>query len=160
MYEIRPISRHEFTWLRTADFQRLFAQLTTSVLIDEDAFERWFREVQANPCFTLFGVLGSERGVPGTSLVGVGCLWCHSSYYRGLCKSGHIEDVVIDQHHRGTGLGKLLVGRILRHASELGCYKVQLHCTPEERSFYEGLGMSNRHLSMSLAVATSSNTAA
>lgn len=141
MYEIRRISRYEYSWLNSKDFHNLFAQLTDSILINDDEFRVWFKEMLNNPCFVLFGVIESKPDTPGAHLVGTGSLYIHDRYYRNRSKSAHIEDVVIDQHHRGHGLGKDLVEEMIKYAKKIGCYKVQLNCKSDMQAFYEKLDM-------------------
>jgi glucosamine-phosphate N-acetyltransferase len=53
-----------------------------------------------------------------------------------------IEDVVVDQRSRGTGLGRALVLQLLAVARERGCDDVLLNCSDENAPFYEKCGFS------------------
>ncbi|MBS3074431.1 GNAT family N-acetyltransferase [Candidatus Pacearchaeota archaeon] len=53
---------------------------------------------------------------------------------------GHIENVVVDRNYRSRGIGRLLLDDLLRRAKERDCYKVILHCRPENIGFYEKSG--------------------
>ena len=54
-----------------------------------------------------------------------------------------IEDVVVDENHRGKGLGKALCQRVIDRARELGAIKIQLTSRPERvaaNEMYKKLG--------------------
>jgi GNAT superfamily N-acetyltransferase len=54
-----------------------------------------------------------------------------------------VENVVVDEAARGTGVGKALMDECVRIAWEAGCYKVQLQSADHRQGahrFYEGLG--------------------
>lgn len=54
-----------------------------------------------------------------------------------------IENVVVTAPARGSGVGRLLLQRLLDLADEAGCYKVQLVSgahRPQAHAFYEALG--------------------
>jgi len=54
-----------------------------------------------------------------------------------------INGLVIDEHHRGMGIGKLLIDRVKQWAKEKGNDKIGLRCNvkrTEAHLFYEHLG--------------------
>lgn len=54
-----------------------------------------------------------------------------------------INGLVIDEHHRGMGIGKLLVDKVVHWAKEKGNDRISLHCNvkrTEAHLFYEHLG--------------------
>jgi len=54
-----------------------------------------------------------------------------------------INGLVIDEHHRGMGIGKLLIDKVKHWAKEKGNDKIGLHCNvkrTEAHLFYEHLG--------------------
>jgi len=54
-----------------------------------------------------------------------------------------INGLVIDEHHRGMGIGKLLIDEVKQWAKEKGNDKIGLHCNvkrTEAHLFYEHLG--------------------
>lgn len=53
-----------------------------------------------------------------------------------------LEDVVVDETFRRTGIGKQLVTHAIQCAKEHGCYKVVVNCSDANRSFYESCGLS------------------
>ena len=53
---------------------------------------------------------------------------------------GHIEDVVVDQNKRLSGVGKALIEKCVEFAKEKCCYKVILDCGEHNVEFYESCG--------------------
>jgi GNAT superfamily N-acetyltransferase len=54
-----------------------------------------------------------------------------------------VENVVVDESVRGTGVGRAIMDECVRRAWEAGCYKVQLQSADHREGahrFYEGLG--------------------
>ena len=137
---IAPISRNSLTWLTSADFFKLYAQLTECTQLDDSKFEAWFNELINNPLFVLFGVTKGSEDAPRVALIGTACLYVQSRYYRDGAKSATIEDVVIDEQYRGQGVGSRLVSTILEYAREKKFYKVSLLCSDENAHFYEQCG--------------------
>lgn len=78
-----------------------------------------------------------------TDIAGVASLIIETKLIHGLCKVGHIEDVVVDETYRGKGIGKSLINRLVREAKSQGCYKVVLNCVPDLRKFYEQCGFTD-----------------
>ena len=60
--------------------------------------------------------------------------------HQGLCV-GHIEDIVVDEKHRKTGLGKVLIDLLLRIAVDNDCYKTILDCSDSNIPFYQKCGL-------------------
>merc|ERR1712137_465429 len=77
----------------------------------------------------------SSAGILCTGSVFIEAKLIHSG---GLV--GHVEDVVVDRLVRRKGLGKHLVGELIRIARGAGCYKVILNCASGNQSFYEACG--------------------
>lgn len=54
----------------------------------------------------------------------------------------HIENVVIDEKHRGKGIGKKILGHLVEKAKERNCYKIILHCKKDSiLPFYKKCGL-------------------
>jgi GNAT superfamily N-acetyltransferase len=56
---------------------------------------------------------------------------------------GLLEDVFVEESHRGKGLGTDLINRVIAEAKEQGCYKLvgtSRESRPEVHKMYEGLG--------------------
>lgn len=61
-------------------------------------------------------------------------------------KYGHIEDVVVRSSHRGMGLGRILILRMMWMAK--GCYKVLLNCSDKNVEFYQKCSFRRNGVSM------------
>ena len=51
-----------------------------------------------------------------------------------------VEDVVIDNSMRGTGMGKILMDFIKDYSHKMSCYKIILDCSEHNIGFYEKCG--------------------
>ncbi|MBQ8726252.1 MAG: GNAT family N-acetyltransferase [Clostridia bacterium] len=59
-------------------------------------------------------------------------------------KTLYIDDLCVDEDHRGEHIGKALYESALNLAKELGCYNLTLNvwsCNPSAMRFYEKLGL-------------------
>ena len=59
-----------------------------------------------------------------------------------------VENVVVDESHRGKGYGKLLMDHAEKMASEAGCYKIVLTSNAQRTDahrFYDSLGYQRSH---------------
>lgn len=65
-------------------------------------------------------------------------------------KVAHIEDIIVDQNHRGQGLGKMMVNHLVAEAQNMNCYKVLLSCSNHLKQFYQNLGFVNKNNEMSI----------
>lgn len=83
-------------------------------------------------------------------IVASGTLLLEQKIIHNGSKIGHIEDIVIDVHHRGYGLGKLLMKRLLNVAKKENCYKVILNCTDPLIKFYQKFDFYVKDNSMSI----------
>lgn len=63
-------------------------------------------------------------------------------------KLGHIEDIVVHESHRGSGLGKEIVLALAKSAEDQGCYKIVLNCSTANAGFYENAGLVVNGVSM------------
>ncbi|KAK4396520.1 Glucosamine 6-phosphate N-acetyltransferase [Sesamum angolense] len=81
-------------------------------------------------------------------IVATGSVFIEKKFIRNCGKVGHIEDVVVDSGVRGKQLGKKVVGFLSEHARAMGCYKVILDCSIENRPFYERCGFKQKEIQM------------
>lgn len=59
---------------------------------------------------------------------------------------GYMEDLVVDEAHRGKGLGTELITAVIDEAKRRGCYKLvgtSRHTRPGVHAWYEKLGFKN-----------------
>lgn len=60
---------------------------------------------------------------------------------------GHIDELIVDEKHRGKGIGKSLLSQIIIIAKENGCRQIELDSAfhrEKAHRFYENLGFENR----------------
>jgi ribosomal protein S18 acetylase RimI-like enzyme len=68
-------------------------------------------------------------------------------------KSLYINDLCVDEGHRGEHVGRALFEYARRFAEDSGCHNITLHvweCNPSARAFYDAMGMSVQYTSMEL----------
>jgi GNAT superfamily N-acetyltransferase len=102
---------------------------------DEAAFER----ILASPGLHLF-VLEIDGAVVATTYLNV-----IPNLTRSASPYAVIENVVVEERLRGTGLGKQIMGSTLEAAWSAGCYKAMLMTgsrTPSTHAFYRACGFS------------------
>ncbi len=94
-------------------------------------------ENEATPIF----VCADDKQVLGHGF----CIFQHSG---GRLMEEHdtlyIDDICVDENHRGKGIGKALFEAIVSFAKSKGCYNVTLNvwsCNPGAMEFYERMGM-------------------
>lgn len=83
-------------------------------------------------------------------LAGAATLLIEDKLIHGMGRVGHVEDVVVDERHRGKGFGRALIDHAVAHAKKHGCYKVILDCAPENTGFYARCGFHERGVQMAL----------
>ena len=67
--------------------------------------------------------------------------------------SAVVEDVVVDERHRGRGIGRALMTFAIDHARARGCYKLALSSNtarPAAHAFYRALGFQQHGLSFAI----------
>ena len=70
-------------------------------------------------------------------LIGSITLIIEQKFIHKLSKYGRIEDVIINNKHRGKGYGKKLIKHIVNYCKENCFYKITLTCNEKLISFYE-----------------------
>ena len=83
-------------------------------------------------------------------IVGTGTIIIESKIIHNFGKVGHIEDVVVDSHYRGYGLGKIIVNYLIDYSKLNNCYKIILMASDENVEFYKKLGLNKKDNSMAL----------
>lgn len=59
-------------------------------------------------------------------------------------KTIYIDDICVDEKHRGKHVATALYQHVIEYARELGCHNVTLNvwsCNPGAQAFYEAMGM-------------------
>jgi glucosamine-phosphate N-acetyltransferase len=118
-----------------ADYMRLLCQLSgkEKEYKLQDSAEFWLR-YKNNKDHQTFVYEDGGR-IIGTATV----LVEHKLLHYGS-RVGHIEDVVINQDCRHSGIGKMLIEACLEFCRSNKCYKAILDCSKENIPFYEKCG--------------------
>ena len=68
-------------------------------------------------------------------------------------KTLYIDDLCVDEKHRGEGIGKALYSFVVGFAKEEGCYNLTLNVWADNKSalgFYESIGLHKQKIGMEL----------
>ena len=84
------------------------------------------------------------------SLLATGTILYEQKFIHDLATYAHIEDVCVRPSHRGLGLGKRLIKRLMDQASN--CHKINLNCADSLIPLYESCGFERKGNQMSHAV--------
>jgi GNAT superfamily N-acetyltransferase len=132
-----------FRAARASDFEgvmRLYRQLHPDDPVVRDGSDAAaFAEILKAPALTLF-VLEVNGSVVATTYLNV-----IPNITRSASPYAFIENVVVDESLRGTGLGKEIMSATLDVAWEVGCYKAMLMTgspKPTTHAFYRACGFS------------------
>lgn len=63
----------------------------------------------------------------------------------------YIDDLCVDENHRGKGIGKAIYGEIVKYAKMRKCYNITLNvwaCNESAMKFYEALGLQPQKIHM------------
>ena len=122
------------------DVARLYRQLQPMDPVVHDGSDKAaFVQILAAPGLHLF-VLEADGAVVATTYLNV-----IPNLTRSAAPYAVIENVVVEQAVRGTGLGKQIMAGTLRAAWDAGCYKAMLMTgsrNPATHAFYSACGFS------------------
>lgn len=99
-----------------------------------------FEQIISSPGLHIY-VLEQDRVVVATTYLNV-----IPNLTRAASPYAVIENVVVDEARRGTGLGKRIMAATLQAAWDAGCYKVMLMTgsrKPSTHAFYKACGFSD-----------------
>jgi GNAT superfamily N-acetyltransferase len=123
-----------------ADILRLYRQLQPAdPVLDDGSDEAAFAQILGAAGLYLF-VLEVDGVVVATTYLNV-----IPNLTRSASPYAVIENVVVDESQRGTGLGKEIMAATLRAAWDAGCYKAMLATgsrKPATHAFYRACGFS------------------
>jgi GNAT superfamily N-acetyltransferase len=71
-------------------------------------------------------------------------------FYNKNCYVTHVEDLVVDENHRGKGYGKKMTEHAISLSKKKGSYKVILDCSEDKKVFYEKCGFRAENVGMCL----------
>ncbi|KAF5737449.1 hypothetical protein HS088_TW13G00330 [Tripterygium wilfordii] len=130
---------------KTKGFIELLQQLSVCDSISDMEFEERFQEISSYGDDHFICVI--EDDLSG-KIIATGSIFIEKKFLRNCGKVGHIEDVVVDSNARGLQLGKRIVEYLTEHAHALGCYKVILDCSLDNKTFYEKCGFKQKEIQM------------
>ena len=95
--------------------------------------------------------LQRPRGERGERLLGTCTLHLIEHLAHDFARSAILEDMVVDRHARGQGVGRELIGRAVERARSWGCYwRFPATRTGKPRSAYAALGFTSHGVSLAL----------
>ena len=140
-FEIRPLELKDFQ----NGYLQLLSQLTTVGELSEAEFIRQLTFFRSLPetYFPIVAVDAHSKWV-----IGAATLFVERKFIHRCGAVGHIEDVVVSGECRGSGLGKILIEKLITIAREMGCYKIILNCQEKNIPFYEKCGFIAKEVEM------------
>ena len=135
IYHIREITSNDFNKPDTISLpiKQLYQQLS-SITIDKEKAEDLFKTLCNNPDRVYIGLFYMHN--LKVKLVGITTLYIERKVIHNGQSVGHIEDVVIDQGHRGKKMGGSLINKAITIAKTHNCYKIILACKEELEQTY------------------------
>ncbi|KAK9290813.1 hypothetical protein L1049_008991 [Liquidambar formosana] len=130
---------------KSKGFIELLQQLSVCDSVTDKDFEERFQELSSYGDDHVICVI--EDDCSGR-IIATGSVFIEKKFLRNCGKVGHIEDVVVDSKARGMQLGKKIIGFLMDHACSMGCYKVILDCSVDNRAFYERCGFKQKEIQM------------
>ena len=125
---------------------RLLQDSDTKQVIDlwTSSFSRNFSNV-LNP-----GYLNDPSSITmvvceGNTIIGVASIHIIYKLSRTL---GLIEDVAVNKNHRGKGIGKSLVEKLIEIGKQKNCDKIVLNTSEKNSKFYEKIGFEKNEVQM------------
>ncbi|XP_050228557.1 glucosamine 6-phosphate N-acetyltransferase [Mercurialis annua] len=126
-------------------YLELLQQLTVCDSVSDKEFEKRFEEISSYGDDHLICVIEDDQS---GKIIATGCMFIEKKFIRNCGKVGHIEDIVVDSEARGKQLGKKIIEFLTDHAHSMGCYKVILDCSIENKAFYEKCGYKQKEIQM------------
>ncbi|PON42423.1 FkbH domain containing protein [Parasponia andersonii] len=126
-------------------FIELLQQLTVCDSVTDKDFQDRFQELSSLGDDHVICVIEDDQS---GKIIATGSVFIEKKFIRNCGKVGHVEDVVVDSNARGLQLGKKIVGFLTDHAQSVGCYKMILDCSDENRTFYEKCGFKQKEIQM------------
>lgn len=125
-------------------FVDLLKQLTVAPKMSKKKFVKRWHQMREGPEFTY--VLENEEK---TKIIATATLVVERKFGRNLGLSGHVEDVVVDEKNRDSGLGKVMIDAMsIISRNHVKCYKTILDCSAENVQFYEKCGFGAKEIQM------------
>jgi glucosamine-phosphate N-acetyltransferase len=123
-------------------YLELLEQLTDVGKISIDEWNNRYNEINNNPCIQIWVMVENH------SIIASGTIILEPKFIHNNGRVAHIEDVVVDKHKHGLGIGKKLLEALVNVSKNIGCYKVILNCSNKNIGFYEKLGFVQKEIQM------------
>ncbi|XP_043724728.1 glucosamine 6-phosphate N-acetyltransferase-like [Telopea speciosissima] len=130
---------------KSKGFIELLQQLSICDFVSDEEFRARFQELKSHGDDHVICVIEDEQS---GKIIATGSVFVEKKFLRNCGKVGHIEDVVVDSSARGLKLGQKIVSSLTDHARSVGCYKVILDCSIENKGFYEKCGFQHKSIQM------------
>ncbi|KAF8403691.1 hypothetical protein HHK36_011795 [Tetracentron sinense] len=130
---------------KSKGFIELLQQLSVCDSVSDEEFKARFEDLTSHGDDHVIFVIEDSRS---SKIIATGSVFVEKKFLRNCGKVGHIEDVVVDSSARGLGLGHKIIGFLTDHARSLGCYKVILDCSVDNKGFYEKCGFKSKEIQM------------
>lgn len=129
--------------LASDDYERghldVLAVLASAPDVGAVAWKSRFEEMKTTVPDSYYPIAIVDRATD--RIVAIGTLFVEIKFLRGNARAGHIEDIAVDVSQQGKGLGKTIIAALTAISEEkLGCYKVFLDCSEQNKPFYEKCG--------------------
>jgi glucosamine-phosphate N-acetyltransferase len=134
--------------LESGDYYKGFLQLLerlTEVGTDDITYDSFSKHLQDRESNTKTYVI-LDTNV--NKIVATGTLIVENKFIHKLSSVGHIEDIVVDEHYSGSGLGKKIVNLLSELSKSTGCYKTILNCDVKCVGFYQKCGFVEKEVEM------------
>jgi glucosamine-phosphate N-acetyltransferase len=126
----------------------LLSQLSTvdymSVEMFEDSIKKISKMGDIIVCIDDQTILGSNP------IVGTGTIIYEPKILHGGKYVGHIEDIVVDEPHRGHEIASEIIKKLVESAKTHNCYKVILNCSEFMEKYYERRGFTKNGAEMAI----------
>lgn len=119
-------------------------ELTEPVNVAEKDFINRLKFLRNKQDYHSIVVVDDQSGL----IVGCGTLFLEYKFIKGLVTKGHIEDVVVKEDKRGSGIGTLIINHLISIAKEKNCYKISLVCNRDNVKFYKKCGFQEKEVEM------------
>lgn len=123
----------------------VLSQLTEAPLLSHHHFKQLVEQQRRQDVrHTLVAVNHHDR------IIATASAFIELKFIRRGLPCGHIEDIVVDRHARGTHVGQRLVTQLVDFCKNRHCYKVILDCSQSNIPFYQKCGFVVNETQMSL----------
>ncbi|KAL5716805.1 glucosamine-phosphate N-acetyltransferase [Ranunculus cassubicifolius] len=142
-FQIRRLEKTD----NSKGFIDLLQQLTICNSLSDEEFIARFQDISSYGDDHVICVI---EDLQLHKIIATGSVFVEKKFLRNCGKVGHIEDVVVDSNARGMKLGQKVIEFLRNHAKSLGCYKVILDCSVENKGFYEKCGFKEKEIQMTM----------